>query len=170
MKCWKKSNCQIFCPRESRQRFWFKSQLVSEKNKSFLPWCRLAETRFCDNSRRIPKHFFVDSCVNWWKQCFFYKKKYWIRLYFTFTKLGGQIEVYIGDSVYKPLISVADEKALAVQYVSFDSLETSRVLFFYECADRHAVSPSVQPPAHPLLAETDVATKEGKFAQPRVFT
>lgn len=73
----------------------------------------------------------------------------------------GLIEVFVGDSVYKPLITVVDKSPLAVQYVSFDSLESSRVLFFYECADRHTVSPAVDPPAHPLLADKSVATKDG---------
>lgn len=73
---------------------------------------------------------------------------------------AGLLEVYIGESIYKPLISVVDKEPLAIKYVSFDALESSRVLFFYECADRNLVSPAVTA-EHPLLGRSVVATKEG---------
>jgi len=71
---------------------------------------------------------------------------------------SGKLEVFIGESAYKPLVLYIDEHPLDVKFISFDSLETSRVLFFYECTDRHAVSPAVAPP-HALLAGSE-ATKE----------
>lgn len=79
----------------------------------------------------------------------------------TFSSSAGLIEVFIGDSVYKPLISVAEENPLPIKWVSFDSLESSRVLFFFECVDRLVVSPSIIPPDHQLLAKSGVVTKEG---------
>jgi len=82
---------------------------------------------------------------------------------------SGKLEVFIGESAYKPLILYVDEHPLDVKFVSFDSLETSRVLFFYECADRHVVSPAVIPAPHALLSGSqptkEVLTKKCKNVQ-----
>lgn len=60
------------------------------------------------------------------------------------------IEVFVGDSQYKPIVFVTDTKPIDVKYVSFASNDGTRVLFFYNCdGDKYSVETQRKIP-HPL--------------------
>lgn len=62
----------------------------------------------------------------------------------------GLIEVFVGDSQYKPIVFAKDPKPINVKYVSFASSDGTRVLFFYNCdGDKYAVATQSKVP-HPL--------------------
>lgn len=64
------------------------------------------------------------------------------------------IQLYVGDSQYKPIAWVHDKKPIDVKYVSFASNDGARVLFFHSCDENHV--PATEPlhgAVHPLFAE-----------------
>lgn len=62
----------------------------------------------------------------------------------------GELEVYVGELQYKPIVWVLDKKPLDVKYISFASNDGSRLLFFYNCKDNYA-KPNTNRSPHPLL-------------------
>lgn len=71
-----------------------------------------------------------------------------------FVILDGQIEVFVGEFQYKPVVKAVDHHPADVKFVSFASNDGARVLFFYNCDDEKAAKSLLPPaPAHALLAE-----------------
>lgn len=71
------------------------------------------------------------------------------------------IQLFVGDSQYKPIVWVVDKKPINVKYVSFASNDGNRVLFFHSCDETHV--PGTEPlhgAVHPLLAGPTVTDEE----------
>ncbi|XP_031620433.1 uncharacterized protein LOC116338976 [Contarinia nasturtii] len=77
----------------------------------------------------------------------------------------GQIEVFVGEFQYKPVVKAHDKHPVDVKYVSFASNDGARVLYFYNCDDEKASASLSPPPAPHALLITDPIENEDILAK-----